>query len=202
MKNLPTIDEQIKIIKAALVQSQQAIVMIGLMGAGKTKLGKELAKALDVQFVDSDDVIENNHGAISEYFKIHGEPKFRRLERDTISTFVRGAPKVLSTGGGAFMDDETRSLINSNAVSVWLHISPADTMARFDEAEIAKRPLLANAPEGAIAKLTDLYAQRADTYSQAHLRVDLADDGATKQESIAQNRDRVINALYKHLKPA
>lgn len=194
------LSQNIDFIKAALNEKGQAIAMIGLMGAGKSIVGQALAEALDIRFVDSDAVIEKNHGAISDIFKNHGEDKFRELERNVISTYVRGDARVLSTGGGAFMNDETRDLIQVNAISVWLDLSPEDTMKRFDEAAIAKRPLLANAPEGALAKLKALYTERAPRYGEAHVRVKVSDEGAlSKEESIAQNRDRVINALYMHL---
>lgn len=196
------ISAKIDFIKAALAERRQAVVVLGLMGSGKSKVGQALAQALEIPFVDSDEVIEKNHGAISEYFKIYGEEKFRVLEHQVISSLVKGDPRILSTGGGAFMNDQTCSLIKDNAVSVWLDISPEDTMKRLGEEAIAKRPLLADAPEGALNKLKTLYALRSDRYNEAHVRVAVDDQGTiSKAESVAQNRDRVINALYSYLQP-
>lgn len=195
------ISAKIDFIKATLKENQQAIVLTGLMGAGKSKVGKALAKALDISFIDSDEVIEKNHGTISDYFATFGEEKFRVLERSVIASFVQGDPKILSTGGGAFTQAETRQLVNDKAVSVWLNISPEDTMKRLGEKGIEKRPLLANAQEGPLSKLKSLYDERSGMYGAAHVHVHVTDEGSSsKEESIAQNRDRVINALYMHLK--
>ena len=194
---------KIDFIKAVLAKNGQAVVMIGLMGSGKSKLGKALAEAFGIHFIDSDDVIVKNHGEISSIFALHdGEKRFRKIERNVIETIISGDPRVMSTGGGAFIDDQTCDLINDKAISVWLNISPEDTMGRLNEAAIAKRPLLANAEDGPLAKLTELYAARSDKYGKAHVRVDVSDEGTSSmEESVAQNRDRVINALYTYLQP-
>ena len=97
------------------------IVLVGLMGVGKTTIGKRLAARLDLPFVDADHAIEEAAGlSIAEIFEKFGEPHFRDGERRVISRLVDGTPKIIATGGGAFMQDETRRLILEKATAIWL----------------------------------------------------------------------------------
>lgn len=191
------ISARIDFIKASLNERKKSLVLIGLMGAGKSAVGKALSEAFDVRFIDSDNVIEANHGSISDYFKNFGEDKFRVLERNTIATFVKGDLKIISTGGGAFMNEQTRAFIKDNAVSVWLK---ADVETLYDRVKDAThRPLLEGVDKR--TKLQELANLRYPIYGEADVHVEVTDaDASSKQESIAQNRDRVINALYTHLK--
>ncbi len=190
---------QIEFIKATLSETGQSITLVGLMGAGKTKLGKELAMALGLEFKDSDDLIVERYGAISDIFATQGEPKFREMEKEAIADLISGQPKVLSTGGGAFVQEQTRELMKDGAISIWLN---ADLETLYNRVKDKKhRPLLETGEDKRII-LQKFIDNRYPTYALADVKAVITDEGvATKEESIAQNRDRVINALYMHLKP-
>ena len=123
------------------------IVLVGLMGAGKTTVGRRLAQRLGLPFVDADEEIEAAAGmSISEIFEMFGEPYFRDGERRVIARLIDGSPKVIATGGGAFMNDKTRALILDKATAVWLE---ADINTLVDRAErLPPRPQAAAAPPG------------------------------------------------------
>ena len=113
----------------------------GLMGAGKSAIGKRLALRLGLPFVDADDEIERAAGcSIAEFFEKYGEAEFRAGERRVIARLLDGPPHVLSTGGGAYMDAETRALMRAKAVTVWLR---ADLDVLFDRVQAARPPAAA-----------------------------------------------------------
>src|SRR3712207_467869 len=105
----------------ALPRIDRSIVLVGLMGAGKSTVGKRLAKRLGLEFVDSDEEIERaaDH-KISEIFDRFGEDSFRDGERRVIARLIQGPPKVIATGGGAFANEETRKLILERCLAIWL----------------------------------------------------------------------------------
>src|SRR5947209_10434152 len=121
----------------------RTVALVGLMGAGKSAMGKRLALSLGLPFVDADDEIERAAGcSISEFFERFGEIEFRAGERRVISRLLAGPPHVLSTGGGAYMDPETRALMRERALTVWLR---ADLEVLFDRVRRrGHRPLLSN----------------------------------------------------------
>jgi len=194
---------QIDFIKAALKEEGQSVVLVGLMGSGKSKLGAALAEAFDIPLLDSDEIFVKNHGEIGAYFESPGEDQFRIKERDIISTIVAGSPKIISTGGGAFLNDDTRALIKEKAVSVWLDIDPEISFQRMGEAGVAKRPLLSNS-DNPFETLKSLYEKRAPIYGQCNVQAKLGGDkpDESKEASVRKNRDHVINALYNHLRAA
>ena len=99
----------------------KTLVLVGMMGAGKTSVGRRLASALGLPFRDADTEIEAAAGcSINEIFERFGEPAFRAGERKVIARLLRDPPHVLATGGGAFMDPETRAHIRENGISIWL----------------------------------------------------------------------------------
>jgi shikimate kinase len=144
------------------------IVLVGLMGVGKTTVGRRLAHRLGLAFVDADHEIETAAGmTVTEIFDRFGEPYFRDGERRVIARLVDGSPKVIATGGGAFVDDGTRALILAEAIAVWLDAHPdvlAERVRRRDT-----RPLLRG--RDARAVLTDLARVRSPFYAQAHHRI-------------------------------
>jgi len=146
----------------------RSIVLVGLMGVGKSTVGRRLAKRLGLEFVDSDHEIEQAAGyTISEIFDRFGEPSFRDGERRVIARLVHGEPKVIATGGGAFMDPETRALILQDCIVVWLDAEIpllAERVSRRDT-----RPLVKD--KDAKAVLTELAAKRNPIYAQAHIHV-------------------------------
>ena len=119
----------------------RTVALVGLMGAGKSAIGKRLALRLGLPFVDADDEIERAAGcSISEFFERFGEAEFRAGERRVISRLLAGPPHVLSTGGGAYMDTETRALMRAYAITVWLR---ADLDVLYDRVKKrTHRPLL------------------------------------------------------------
>jgi len=146
----------------------RAIVLVGLMGAGKTSVGKRIAAKLHLPFIDADAEIEKAADAtIPEIFAQHGEAYFRDGERRVIRRLLDGNPKVLATGGGAFMNDETRAAILEGAVSIWLRAELDVLMARVRKR--ANRPLLQTAdPE---ATMRRLMTERDPVYATANVHI-------------------------------
>ena len=147
---------------------RRTIVLVGLMGVGKTTVGKRLATRLHLPFVDADHEIEAAAGMnIAEIFDRFGEAYFRDGERRVIARLIDGSPKVIATGGGAFMQEETRELILARATAVWLDADIAvlaDRVARRDD-----RPLLRNRdPHEALSELAGI---RNPIYALAPIHV-------------------------------
>lgn len=146
----------------------KAIVLIGLMGAGKTTVGRRLAQRLRLPFVDADAEIETAAGmSVAEIFDRFGEGYFRDGERRVIARLIDGTPKVIATGGGAFMNEETRALILDRALAVWLDANPAVLAERVTRRDT--RPLLRNRDPHQV--LRELAQQRNPFYALAPIRV-------------------------------
>jgi shikimate kinase len=145
------------------------IALVGLMGAGKTTVGRRLAGALGLGFVDADQEIERAAGlSVAEIFARHGEAEFRRGERRVIERLLDHAPYVLATGGGAYIDPLTRALMRQKAITIWLK-APLDVLMRRVERR-DDRPLLRTPdPEGAMRKLMQ---ERYPIYAEADLVVE------------------------------
>jgi shikimate kinase len=145
------------------------IVLVGMMGVGKTSVGRRLASALRLPFHDADGEIEKAAGlSVTEIFQRHGETEFRRGERGVIKRLLEGRPHVLATGGGAFMDESTRAMIRDKAVSVWLKANLDVLMKRVQRRPT--RPLLQVADPR--AELARLLALREPVYAQADVAVE------------------------------
>ena len=144
------------------------IVLVGLMGVGKSSIGKRLAKQLGIPFADSDHEIELAAGCtISQLFAEHGEESFRDGERRVVARLVGGGPIVLATGGGAFVDPQTRAMLNKQAITVWIDAPIEVLVERVSRND--NRPLLREGdPKEILARLAE---QRRPAYSQAHIRV-------------------------------
>ena len=144
------------------------IVLVGLMGVGKSTVGRKLAGMLERDFVDADDEIEEAaQRSIAEIFADFGETYFRDGERRVIARLIEEEHGVIATGGGAFVDEETRALILEKAVAVWID-ADIDTLVERTSRRNT-RPLLKNGDPKAI--LTDLYEKRKPFYRQAQVRV-------------------------------
>jgi len=170
--------------------TQKSIVMVGLMGAGKSAIGRRLATHLDMPFVDADTEIESAAGcSIEEIFERHGEEAFRDGERRVIARLLEGPPVVLATGGGAFMDETTRTLVEAAGVSVWLR-ADLDTLVRRT-AKRNNRPLLKN--DDPTKTLKSLMAIRHPIYELSDITVE-SDDGPP-EETV----NRVCTALDAHI---
>lgn len=150
----------------------QPIVLIGLMGAGKSTVGRRLARALLRQFVDSDEEIEQAAAcSISDIFAIHGEPIFRDLEQRVIFRLLEKNERVLATGGGAWMQPDIRERIKERALSVWLK---ADLDVLLDRVERRNhRPLLQSGDKRTI--LDTLMHERYPIYAQADIIIESGD---------------------------
>jgi shikimate kinase len=150
----------------------RTIVLIGMMGAGKTAVGRRLAKALQWPFQDADAAIEAAAGtSISNIFAEIGEASFREKERQVIARLLCEERQVLALGGGAFVDPQTRALVRARALSIWLR-ADLDTLVRRT-GRPTKRPLLAGGnPRG---KRAELLRQRTPIYAEADLVVDSSD---------------------------
>lgn len=165
----------------------KTIVLVGLMGAGKTAIGSLLAQSLGVPFLDSDDaLVEASNMSIAEIFERDGEEFFRLKELQVINRLLDGPPAVLSTGGGAFLTDAVRSSVQEKGFSVWL---TADLDVLWNRVKGKRtRPLLKVAdPYG---KLKELFEARNPVYQTAHLSVE--GDGEMTKE---QMRDKLLAAL-------
>lgn len=145
------------------------IVLVGLMGSGKTSVGSRLAQALGVAFNDSDAEIERAAAlTIAEIFERYGEPHFRDGERRVIARLAEGPVGVIATGGGAFMNDQTRALVQAKTVTIWLKAALDVLVART--AGRGHRPLLNQGDPRAV--LADLIETRYPVYAEAHIAVE------------------------------
>ena len=143
----------------------KTVALVGMMGVGKTSIGKRLAVRLDVPFADADQEIEAAAGMeVKEIFAKYGEPEFRRLERSVIARLLAGPPHVLATGGGAFMDDTTRAAMKDAAFTIWLR-APIDVLLGRVQKAPGRRPVAAAAGPGRHAR----DAGKAAGGARAHL---------------------------------
>jgi shikimate kinase len=148
---------------------KRALVLVGLMGCGKTSVGRRLASALSLRFVDADEEIERSaNKSIAEIFSDHGEQAFRDGERRVIERLVKEGPLVLATGGGAYMNATTRDNVRAHGVSIWLKADLHVLMKRVMRRD--NRPLLKTAdPEGTMRRLM---AERYPVYAAADMTVE------------------------------
>lgn len=145
------------------------IVLVGLMGSGKSTIGRRLAVRLALPFVDSDRAIEDAAGlSVAEIFERYGESYFRDGERRVIARLLEGAPKVIATGGGAFMNEITRALILEQATAIWLDADIEVLAARVSRRP-GQRPLL-HGKDPRVA-LGELAATRNPLYALAHVHI-------------------------------
>jgi len=170
----------------------RSIVLVGLMGAGKSCIGKRLAQHYGLPFIDADREIETAAGcSITDFFEMHGEQAFRDGERRVIARLLANPQHVLATGGGAFMDPQTRAMIKDKSISIWLRAELDQLLKRVGRRN--DRPLLKNVDQR--TKLTELIDIRYPVYAEADLTVDSA-DGPPEV-----TLDRVLDALEPYLNP-
>jgi shikimate kinase len=166
------------------------VVLVGLMGVGKSTVGRRLARRLGLPFVDSDSEIEDAVGLpAGEVFERYGEDDYRDGERRLVARLIDGEVRVIATGGGVFVDPRTRALLNDRAITVWLD-APLDILAERT-ARRDTRPLLKNGdPKDTLERLAKI---ERDAYAQAHIHVK-SGDGAHKDVVAA-----IVRALDDHL---
>ena len=169
-----------------LFSPRRTIVLVGLMGAGKTKIGRRLAVRLNLPFFDSDNEIEAAAGeTIEEIFRNRGEAVFRDGERRVIARLLEQPPHVLATGGGAFMDPATRAVFARRGVSVWLRADLDVLVPRVSRRN--NRPLLQRSDPRSV--LAELIERRHPIYAEADIVID------SGEGSVEQTTMRVIAAL-------
>jgi shikimate kinase len=175
-------------IRASL--DNRAIVLVGLMGAGKTSIGRRLASKLGIGFIDADHEIEKAAGkTIPEIFADHGEAYFREGERRVIARLLENGAQVLATGGGAFINEETRARISARSVSVWLRADLPLLMKRVLKRD--NRPLLKqDDPESVMRRLIET---RYPVYAEANVIVE------SRDVQHAQMVNEVVKALAEWL---
>jgi len=167
----------------------RTVALVGMMGAGKSSVGRRLASRLGVAFKDADSEIELAAGCpVSEIFERYGEPAFRDGERKVIARLLSEPPHVMATGGGAFIDPTTRARLKEGAITVWIK-APVDVlMSRVKRRD--SRPLLRTAdPRGTLERLL---TERAPVYAEADITID-SDDGPH-----AFAVDQILGALKEH----
>ncbi|MBA1141325.1 shikimate kinase [Mesorhizobium neociceri] len=167
----------------------RSVVFVGLMGAGKTAIGRKVATMLSLPFIDSDQEIESvSRMTVPELFERYGETEFRALEQRVILRLLENGPQVLSTGGGAFMNAQTREAIAAHGVSVWLKAELDLLMERVSKKQ--NRPLLKSPDPRAV--LERLMVERYPVYATSNITVPTRDD---RKEVIATE---VVDALCGH----
>jgi shikimate kinase len=173
-------------LESAIVRAldKRSVVLVGMMGAGKSSIGRRLAARLGIPFVDADTEIESAAGmTIPEIFEKHGEPYFRSGEARVIARLLDGEPSVLATGGGAVMDPRTRELIAQKGISVWLSADLDVLMKRTKRR--SDRPL--------VDKIKDLLPLREPFYAQSNIIIRSRDE---PHDTIV---DEIMGALATHV---
>lgn len=171
--------------------ARKSVVLIGMMGAGKSSIGRKLALRLALPFVDADTEIEAAAGmAIPEIFEIRGEPQFRAGEARVIARLLESGPQVMATGGGAYMNSETRALIGQKGISIWLKANFDVLMKRIKRR--TDRPLL-RTPDPA-ATLQRLIEDRYPVYAHSDIAIESRD---VLHDVIV---DELVQSLSAHLK--
>nr|WP_175868641.1 shikimate kinase [Bartonella gabonensis] len=192
MKNNRLQHSSLSQIKRQILSSldSQVLVFVGLMGVGKSVIGKHVATILDLPFYDSDQEIEKAaQMSITEIFKIYGEAEFRSLEQRVILNLIKKGPFVLATGGGAYINQDTRKAIHQNGISIWLKADLDILMQRVSKRPT--RPLLQTEnPKETMQKLME---QRYPLYATANLTINSHKESPS---SVAKN---VIRSLQHYL---
>ncbi|MBV9571116.1 MAG: shikimate kinase [Alphaproteobacteria bacterium] len=168
---------------------KRTVALVGMMGAGKSSLGRRLARRLEAPFRDADAEIEAAAGCtINQIFERYGEEAFRDCERKVIARLLTDPPHVLATGGGAFIDDHIREQVKASALSVWINVPLDVLVARVERRDT--RPLLRNGNARDI--VSNLLTQRKGIYAQADLTITGEDGphGASVSRIMAALRER------------
>jgi len=166
----------------------KTIVLVGLMGAGKSTVGRRLSEEIDVPFMDSDnEIVEAANCSIAEIFEVYGEQKFRDLEQRVIVRLLGEGPMILATGGGAFMNAQVREAIASHGFSIWLDAEIDVLLDRVSRRN--NRPLLINGDKREI--LEKLISERSPYYALADLKVD---NGAGNQAKVVSDIIELLKA--------
>ena len=168
----------------------KTIVLIGLMGAGKSSIGRRLAKALSLPFYDADDeIVSKINCSIPEIFKKYGEPEFRKIEQQEINRLLKGPQHVLATGGGAFINEKIQTIIKQKGISIWLSASLDVLLERTSKR--GGRPLLEGCNPREI--LSSLIKRRYPIYSKADLIIETGRQ--SHQDTVDQIKKKYLQML-------
>jgi shikimate kinase len=166
------------------------VVLVGLMGVGKSTVGRRLARRLGLPFVDSDAAIEDASGlSAAEVYERFGEDDFRDGERRLVARLIEGEVRVIATGGGAYVDARTRKLLNEHAITVWLD-APVDILAERTSRRDTRAQLRNSDPKSVLERLNE---ERRPSYEEAHIHVK-SGNGAHKEVV-----DAIVRALEAHM---
>lgn len=171
---------------------RKPVVLVGLMGTGKSQAGRRLAQKLRLEFYDSDRLVEARAGrSIREIFETDGETKFRAFERDVMLDLLNRGPCVIATGGGAITNYEILSTLKEKSISIWLKADIDEILERLKHDQ--DRPLLKSGDPATV--LAALLSQREALYNQADLTIESPPD------SLEQTAPALIKSLYAYLNP-
>lgn len=168
--------------------SRRHVALTGFMAAGKSTIGKKLARKLGVKFYDIDDIVVAQHGPISDIFYAQGERQFREYEFDAIAHVLDDEPGIIALGGGAVTHDQTLKLLKKRAYRVFVKVPPEQILGRLRRSRRV-RPLIGPTPS--LTKIKDLYGKRMPRYSHADYTVEAND------MSTAQVVDDILQWLHK-----
>ena len=175
------------------IKMEKIVLLVGLMGSGKTSVGKRLAKKLNLPFVDGDREMEKAAGlSLVDVLKCFGEEEYRAGEQRVMKRLLQGAPCVLASGGGSFVADKTRELAKLNAVTIWLK-ADVDVLCSRTSGR-SHRPFIEGDDKHLKNKIEQYISEEYPYYSQADIVVE------TKEEMIDKTVDRVIGAINEFLK--
>ena len=168
-----------QLVNSVLKRLDRPLVLVGLMGSGKSAVGRRTAKKLGLNFIDSDQKIVNKAGiSITEIFELAGEAKFREMEFQAIAKLTLSKPQVIATGGGAFCFPRTARLLLTKTLVVWLKAQPETLLGRIGSTK--SRPLLNN--DDPLATLAKLNNERARHYQKAQIEIDT--DGLSTRKAV------------------
>ena len=156
---------------------KQHLALVGFMAAGKSTIGKKLARKLNCAFFDTDEHVVEHHGEISDIFYNEGEDAFRHYEREAVERALDGTPGIVALGGGALTYEPTQKIVKKRAYRVFIKISPESAVERLHRSKRV-RPLLGPTPS--LSRIKELYQKRMPVYAHADLVVE-ADDMSTTQ---------------------
>ena len=190
IKTNPASNDITQLANTVLARLDRPLALVGLMGSGKSAVGRRTAKKLGLDFIDSDQKIISDAGiSINEIFELAGEAKFREMEFQAITQLVLSKPQIIATGGGAFCFPQTARLLLTKTLVVWLKAPPETLLARIGSTK--SRPLLNN--DNPLATLAKLNKERARHYQKAQIEID-TDGLSTRKATMA-----LIRALDTYL---
>lgn len=187
--NIVNMDEVINYINIALIN--KPIIIVGMMGVGKSAIGRILAKSLNRNFYDIDENIEKKYNMrIYEIFEDYGEIKFRDIEHKEIKNIKNGSNAVIATGGGAFIYERNYNILNKIGLTLWLNTSPLTIIKRLKK-NINRRPLLKNV--NIETYINNLLIKRNPLYAKAHLTI------VSNKISKTEMRNKILITIRKYL---